>query len=78
MSNLRLLGFPFCRLLDSQGLRWKYSYPPPHGVVVLHLLHFDREDGGYIFLRNMTYFHSDYTVLYSKRQKQCFILYPHD
>jgi hypothetical protein len=24
-------GFPFCRLL-WQGLRWRYSNPPPHGI----------------------------------------------
>jgi hypothetical protein len=25
--------FPFCRLLWLAGLRWKYSTPPPHGIV---------------------------------------------
>jgi hypothetical protein len=24
-------GFPFVASYDSQGLRWKYSNPPPHG-----------------------------------------------
>jgi hypothetical protein len=23
-------GFPFCRLIQFAGLRWKYSNPPPH------------------------------------------------
>jgi hypothetical protein len=26
-------GFPFCRPYDLRGLRWKYSNPPPHGVL---------------------------------------------
>jgi hypothetical protein len=25
-------GFPFCRLLQLAGLRWRYSTPPPHGI----------------------------------------------
>jgi hypothetical protein len=25
--------FPFCASYDSQGLRWKYSNPPPHGDI---------------------------------------------
>jgi hypothetical protein len=28
-------GFPFCRLLRLAGLRWMYSNPPPHGLIVL-------------------------------------------
>jgi hypothetical protein len=27
-------GFPFRRLLRLAGLRWRYSNPPPHGVVL--------------------------------------------
>jgi hypothetical protein len=26
-------GFPFCRLLRLAGLRWRYSNPPPHGLL---------------------------------------------
>jgi hypothetical protein len=26
-------GFHFCRLLQLAGLRWKYSNPPPSGVI---------------------------------------------
>jgi hypothetical protein len=31
LSNLRLLGSLSVASYDSQGLRWMYSYPPPHG-----------------------------------------------
>jgi hypothetical protein len=31
-SHLRLLGSLTVASYDSQGLRWKYSNPPPHGV----------------------------------------------
>jgi hypothetical protein len=31
-SRLRLLGSLSVTSYDSQGLWWKYSYPPPHGV----------------------------------------------
>jgi hypothetical protein len=31
LSHLRLLGSLSVASYDSQGLRWKYSYPPPHG-----------------------------------------------
>jgi hypothetical protein len=31
LSHLRLLGSLSVACYDSQGLRWKYSYPPPHG-----------------------------------------------
>jgi hypothetical protein len=31
LSHLRLLGSLSVVSYDSQGLRWKYSYPPPHG-----------------------------------------------
>jgi hypothetical protein len=31
LSYLRLLGSLSVASYDSQGLRWKYSYPPPHG-----------------------------------------------
>jgi hypothetical protein len=31
LSPLRLLGSLSVASYDSQGLRWKYSYPPPHG-----------------------------------------------
>jgi hypothetical protein len=34
LSRLRLLGSLSVASYDSQGLRWKYSYPPPHGVLV--------------------------------------------
>jgi hypothetical protein len=30
----RALGSLFVASYDSQGLRWRYSNPPPHGVVV--------------------------------------------
>jgi hypothetical protein len=30
LSHLRLLGSLSVASYDSQGLRWKYSYPPPH------------------------------------------------
>jgi hypothetical protein len=36
LSHLRLLGSLFVASYDSQGLRWKYSYPPPHGVDTEH------------------------------------------
>jgi hypothetical protein len=26
-------GFPFCRLLQLAGLRWRYSNPPPRGTL---------------------------------------------
>jgi hypothetical protein len=32
LSHLRLLGSLSVASYDSQWLRWKYSYPPPHGV----------------------------------------------
>jgi hypothetical protein len=35
LSHLRLLGSLSVASYDSQGLRWKYSYPPPHGNAVL-------------------------------------------
>jgi hypothetical protein len=35
-SHLRLCS-PFVASYDSQGLRWKYSIPPPHGVSPLWL-----------------------------------------
>jgi hypothetical protein len=36
-SHLRLLGSLSVASYDSQGLRWKYSYPPPHGdIMILH------------------------------------------
>jgi hypothetical protein len=25
---------PFCRLLRLPGLRWRYSTPPPHGIII--------------------------------------------
>jgi hypothetical protein len=31
LSHLRLLGSLSVASYDSQGLRWKYSNPPPHG-----------------------------------------------
>jgi hypothetical protein len=31
LSHLRLLGSLSVASYDSQGLQWKYSYPPPHG-----------------------------------------------
>jgi hypothetical protein len=31
LSHLRLLGSLSVASYDSQGLRWKYSYHPPHG-----------------------------------------------
>jgi hypothetical protein len=31
LSHLRLSGSLSVASYDSQGLRWKYSYPPPHG-----------------------------------------------
>jgi hypothetical protein len=31
LSHLRLLGSLSVAWYDSQGLWWKYSYPPPHG-----------------------------------------------
>jgi hypothetical protein len=31
LSHLRLLGSLYVGSYDSQGLRWKNSYPPPHG-----------------------------------------------
>jgi hypothetical protein len=31
LSHLKLLGSLSIASYDSQGLRWKYSYPPPHG-----------------------------------------------
>jgi hypothetical protein len=34
LSHLRLLGSLSIASYDSQGLRWKYSYPPPHGAVI--------------------------------------------
>jgi hypothetical protein len=30
LSQIRY--FPFCRLLQLEGLRWRYSTPPPHGM----------------------------------------------
>jgi hypothetical protein len=33
LSHLRLLSSLFVASYDSQGLRWKYSYPPPHGAI---------------------------------------------
>jgi hypothetical protein len=33
LSHLRLLGSLSVASYDSRGLRWKYSYPPPHGNV---------------------------------------------
>jgi hypothetical protein len=35
LSHLRLLGSLSIASYDSQGLRWKYSYPPPHGDRVI-------------------------------------------
>jgi hypothetical protein len=35
LSHLRLLGSLCVASYDSKGLRWKYSYPPPHGVLAL-------------------------------------------
>jgi hypothetical protein len=32
LSRLRLLGSLSVASYDSQGLRWRYSYPPPHGA----------------------------------------------
>jgi hypothetical protein len=32
LSHLRLLGSLYVASYDSQGLRWKSSYPPPHWV----------------------------------------------
>jgi hypothetical protein len=32
LSHLRLLGSLSVASYDSQGLRWKFSYTPPHGV----------------------------------------------
>jgi hypothetical protein len=34
LSQLRLLNSLFVASYDSQGLRWKYSNPPPHGALV--------------------------------------------
>jgi hypothetical protein len=30
--------FPFCRLLRFAGSRWRYSTPPPHGVLTKHVV----------------------------------------
>jgi hypothetical protein len=30
------IGFPFRRLLRLAGLRWRYSNPPPNGILTLH------------------------------------------
>jgi hypothetical protein len=38
LSHLRLLGSLPVASYDSQGLRWKYSCPPPHGGVLFTLL----------------------------------------
>jgi hypothetical protein len=35
MSHLRLLGTLSVASYDSQGLRWKCSYRPPHGVLTV-------------------------------------------
>jgi hypothetical protein len=35
LSHLRLLSFLFIASYNSQGLRWKYSNPPPHGARAL-------------------------------------------
>jgi hypothetical protein len=29
----QIWDFPFCRLLRLAGLRWRYSTPPPNGIV---------------------------------------------
>jgi hypothetical protein len=34
LSRLRLLASLSVASYGSQGLRWKYSYPPPHGVML--------------------------------------------
>jgi hypothetical protein len=38
LSHLRLLRSLSVASYDSQGLRWKYSYPPPHGETCLRCL----------------------------------------
>jgi hypothetical protein len=38
LSHLRLLGSLSVASYDLQGLRWKYSYPPPHGVFFFNSL----------------------------------------
>jgi hypothetical protein len=38
LSHLRLLGSLSVASCDSQGLRWKYSYPPPHGDNAFHFI----------------------------------------
>jgi hypothetical protein len=30
-------GFPFCHLLWLTGLQWKYSNPPPHGIIYIYI-----------------------------------------
>jgi hypothetical protein len=37
LSHLRLLGSLSVASYDSQGLRWKYSDPPPHGIDTEHM-----------------------------------------
>jgi hypothetical protein len=36
LSQLRLADSLSVASYDSQGLRWKYSYPPPHGDILLN------------------------------------------
>jgi hypothetical protein len=38
MTHLRLLGARSVASYDSQGLRWEYSYPSPHGVLQVRML----------------------------------------
>jgi hypothetical protein len=34
---LRAIGFPCHRLLRLEGLRWRYSNPPPHGPLCCNI-----------------------------------------
>jgi hypothetical protein len=47
-------GFPFCRLLRLARLRWRYSNPPPHGLLNSSVLksksHYDRRAVGQFVL----------------------------
>jgi hypothetical protein len=49
-SHLRLCS-PFVASNGSQGLRWRYSNPPPHGVT-------------YIYMRERQYFQTWYQQIY--------------
>jgi hypothetical protein len=34
----QILDSPFCSLLRLAGLRWRYSTPPPHGILTHNFL----------------------------------------